>query len=185
MAALWMPATLLSDRINGRDDWYINHARGGHTVSDMHGEFSGFVTALRPKIISIGSATNSLNNALDLASGSVRDDFIAAEKAKYLSMCQDGIASGALVIATGIAPRHDAHALAQLSTFAALAADWNSWMNSTLKPLGVGVVQVWDSLVDPANPNQLVGWADSGDHVHFSWRGQELVADRQFAQAVG
>lgn len=179
------PATLLSSRINGNDDWYINQARGGHTVSDMVAEFAPFVTALRPKIISIGSATNSLNNALDLSSGPVRDSFIATEKASYLSMCVDGLASGAMVIATGIAPRHDAHALAQLSTFAALAADWNSWMDATIKPLGVGVVQVWNDLVDPVTANQLVSWADAGDHVHLSWRGQELIADRQFQQAVG
>lgn len=179
------PATLLSSRLNGQDDWYINHARGGHTVSDMSGEFASFVTALRPKLISLGSATNSLNNALDLAAGSVRDAFIASEKASYLAMATDGMAAGALVVATGVAPRHDAHPLAQLSTFAALAADWNAWMESTLKPLGVATVQVWADLVDPSTANQLVAWADAGDHVHFSWRAQELVADRQFQQAIG
>ena len=179
------PATMLSQRINGNDDWYINHARGGHAVSDMAAEFAGFVTSLRPKLISLGSATNSLNNALDLAIGATRDAFIAAEKASYLAMANSGIATGALVVATGIAPRHDSHALAQLAEFAALATDWNAWMESTLKPLGVATVQVWSDLVDPAASNRLVSWADAGDNVHLSWRGQELVADRQFQQAIG
>lgn len=173
------PALQLARRVNGDGDWYVNHAHGGWLVSDMLSEFTNFVLNLSPKVIVIGSATNSLVSALQL-SGVARDNYIAQAKADYLSMATQAVGSGSVVLASGVAPRHDATPLAQLSAFRAMSLDWNAWMASTLKPLKIAVADFYSDLEDPAVAGQLVSWADAGDHVHFTYRARKVMADRQY-----
>jgi len=175
------PAWLLAQRIAGDGDWFVNHARGGHAVADMSAEYADFVLALSPRLICLGSATNSINAAVALGADPATTAALTADKATYRAMCVDGLAAGAVVIATGVAPRHDTVPALNLARWASFAQDWNAWMQSALVPLGVKVAPVWSALEDPATPGQLVAWANAGDNVHFSWRGQKTVADIQYS----
>ncbi len=174
------PAWLLTQQLFGDADWFLNHARGGHTVAEMAAEFQDFVLSLTPKLVSIGSATNSINNAVVLGTDVAAVAALATDKASYLLMCQQALATGAAVVATGVAPRHDTVPSLDLARWVSYAKDWNAWMLATLVPLGVGFADVWTLLEDPADPGKLVSWANAGDAVHFTWRAQKEVADKQF-----
>jgi hypothetical protein len=178
------PARLLADAFNGSDEYILNHANGSFYVSDMLAGLSDWVLALNPTYHIIGSATNSVVLAqLDATPAA----FLAAVKADYLSMAQQCRAAGIVTVAVGVAPRHDATVTGGaggLAAFAALALDFNAWMASTLRPLGVGVVDPWATLVDPGTANQLVGWANCGDNVHFTWPAQRVISDLTFAALV-
>ena len=171
------PTAIFTKRCNGASDFGINMAHVSYKVADMLSEFPAWVSALRPKVIVLGSATNSMAEAAALT-GAAQTANIAAAKADYLSMCALALAVTPAVVAHTAEPRHDASF--NTAPKRQLLADWNVWMRATLPPLGVAVADCYAALNDPAADGQLVPWADGGDHVHFSKRAIEVRADAAY-----
>jgi len=175
--AMRNPAALLAQQLNGDDEYMLNHAMGGHRIDQMSADWSDWVLALAPRLVVLGSPTNSI--AASLSDGNPTA-YMATARAQYLAMCTEALSSGAAVLAIGAEPRHDTTIVSLgLATFAERALSWNAWAKATLAPLGVAVCDTWTDLVDPSAANQLVAWANAGDNVHFSWRAQRLRARRQ------
>ncbi len=182
------PAMALSQLINGDRDLLLNHARGGFTVDQMSAGFTDWCLALLPQMVVIGQATNSLVGAMaNFAAGAARDAEIARLKGVYLPMVQAALAQGCVVLALGMTPRSDTAVtnFGTLAEFKAISLDWNAWMTATLVPLGARVCDAYSLMEDPGTPGSLLAAYDEGDGVHFSWKAQRFLAERQHRALLG
>ena len=182
------PAMNLSQLLNGDDDLLLNHACGGFTVDQMSAGFTDWCLSLAPQLVVVGQATNSLVGVIaNFAAGSARAAEMARLKSLYLAMVQAALTQGAVVLALGITPRSDT-AITNFGTvaeFKALALDWNAWMQSVIKPLGARVCDAFSLLEDPGAPGAMLAAYDAGDKVHFTWKAQRLLAERQYRALMG
>lgn len=172
------PAWILAQELNGDGDFYLNHACGGFTVEDMSAGFSDWATQLNPKVLIIGSATNTIIGAQgNYPAGPSRDAYIAARKVDYLNMVKAAVATGAAVACYAVPPRNDgANYTGGLAAFNALALDWNAWMATACTAAGAAVVDLWSLMYDP-NTQGLSATYDSGDGIHPNWLAQKLVGE--------
>lgn len=175
------PANMLASRVNGGDrehganDWYINHAIGGYRVDQMRADFQAWVLDLLPKMVIIGSPTNSMLAAMSQGSPTA---YMATAKSLYLEMIDMAVAAGVPCVCIGVAPRNDSTTVSLgLALYQSLAADWRTWAAAAIPAHGATYVDVWPVVDDPASPGRLVAWADAGDGVHWTSRAKGAVMD--------
>lgn len=168
----------LSYRLNGGNDWPINHARGGFLVKEMREEFQTMVAALLPRIVTLGSATNSIGAVVSgtTTMATVQQEYLEMVEAA-LAINTDGYGTPPVVMATTISPRHDEPNFTTEAHRKELLV-FNEWMKATLPAKGVIIRDVWSALAGPEL--KLVEWADPGEHLHWTLRAVQVTAEIGF-----
>lgn len=191
-------ADALALRLWGQREGIVNMAHGGWTVEQMengglsaNGEdtatWANLVTALRPQFVVLGSGINSVAAAAQLAPPSTAaTNALEASKAAYRRLIDASLAAGvAFVVVRNCSPV-GGHVSFPTSAQLDLVDDWNAWVATlpSLYPRRVVVSDVWAATVDPATPRTLLPAYDVGDHIHYTVRGCEALADADAAAVL-
>jgi hypothetical protein len=168
----------LSYRLNGDRDWPLNHAHGGYLVKEMLEDFPNFVALLTPRIVTLGSATNSVGAVINgtTTMKTIQEEYLAMVEAA-LAINTDGFGTPPVVMATTISPRHDEPNFVTVA-HRELLQEFNNWMRTMLPSKSIIIRDVWAALVGPEL--KLVEWADDGTHLHWSTRAVQVTTDIGF-----
>jgi hypothetical protein len=184
-------AVALALRLWGQREGIINMAHGGWTVEQMetgglsaNGEdtatWANTVTALKPQFVVLGSAINSISAAAQLSPPSTAATAaLDASKAAYRRLIDASLAAGAAFVVVRNCSPVGGHVSFPTSAQLDLVDNWNAWVATlpNLYPRQVVISDVWAAMVDPATPRTLLPAYDVGDHIHYTVRGCEALAD--------
>jgi len=185
-------AAALALRLWGQREGIVNMTHGSWTVENMetggllaNGEdtatWANMVTALRPRLVVLGSGVNSVAAAAALAPPSVAaTDRLDSAKAAYLRLIDASFAADAYLVCVRNVSPVGGHVSFATSAQLDLVDDWNAWVDTipAMYPTGhVVVSDVWSALVDPGVARTLLPRYDIGDHLHYTVSGGEALAD--------